>query len=75
MILNEDNLLRIYVGYDPREHDAYEVCKYSILHNTEANVEIIPVKQKNYANKIYIGEKMIRYHQLSLRLLDFLFRT
>ena len=44
--LNEDKPLRIYVGYDPREHDAYEVCKYSILHNTEANVEIIPIKQK-----------------------------
>ena len=44
--MNEDNPLRIYVGYDPREHDAYEVCKYSILHNTEANVEIIPIKQK-----------------------------
>jgi hypothetical protein len=33
--------LRIYVGWDSREDIAFQVCKQSILDNTDADVEVI----------------------------------
>lgn len=36
---------KIFIGYDPREDLAYEVCKYSILKRATIPVEIIPLKQ------------------------------
>ncbi|KAK3010874.1 hypothetical protein RJ639_012092 [Escallonia herrerae] len=36
---------RIFVGYDPREDLAYEVCRYSILKRSSIPVEVIPIKQ------------------------------
>lgn len=41
------NKIKIFVGYDPREDLAYEVCRYSILKHTTMPVEIIPIKQSD----------------------------
>jgi len=35
--------LTVYVGYDAREHDAYEVCRKSLLAHSP-NVTVIPLK-------------------------------
>lgn len=37
--------LKIFVGYDPREDLAYEVCRHSILKHATFPVEVIPIKQ------------------------------
>ncbi|PON49493.1 Nucleotide-diphospho-sugar transferase [Trema orientale] len=39
--------LKIFVGYDPREDIAYEVCRYSILKRCSIPVEIHPIKQSD----------------------------
>lgn len=39
-----DNL-KVFVGYDSREDDAYEVCAASIRRHASGPVEIIPIKQ------------------------------
>lgn len=36
---------KVFVGYDPREDIAYQVCKYSLI--TKSSVSIIPLKQNN----------------------------
>ena len=47
MILSEEiKPLKIFVGWDSREDIAFQVCRQSILDNTYADVEIIPLKQK-----------------------------
>ena len=33
--------LKIFIGYDPRERDAFEVCRASILHHASIPVQII----------------------------------
>ena len=33
--------LPIYIGYEEREHRAYEVCKFSIEQRTPTDIEII----------------------------------
>lgn len=38
--------LKIFIGWDSREDIAYQVCKKSILENTNTPVEIIPLKQR-----------------------------
>lgn len=42
---------RIYIGYDPKEEIAYEVCRYSILKRSSIPVEIIPIKQSELREK------------------------
>ena len=42
----ENNPLRIYVGWDSKEEEAYEVCRQSIIDHASVPVEIIPLKQK-----------------------------
>ncbi len=43
-------MLNVFVGYDKREHEAWEVCKYSILtHCPEATVT--PIVQKELRSK------------------------
>lgn len=45
--LRENNkTLKIFVGWDSREDIAFQVAKQSIIDNTNADVEIIPLKQK-----------------------------
>ena len=38
------DVLRIFVGYDPREAVAYHVCCQSIIENTKAHVSFHPVR-------------------------------
>lgn len=38
--------MKVFVGYDSREKTAYDVCKYSIEHNTYSKPEIIPLVHK-----------------------------
>ncbi|XP_026406322.1 protein CDI-like [Papaver somniferum] len=40
-------VFKIFVGYDPREDLAYEVCKHSILKRASIPVEVIPIKQSD----------------------------
>ncbi|KAF7835274.1 protein CDI [Senna tora] len=42
---------KIFVGYDPREEDAYQVCRHSILKRSSIPVEIIPIKQADLREK------------------------
>lgn len=37
--------MKVFVGYDPREDIAYQVCKHSILARSK-DVEVIPLKQQ-----------------------------
>eukprot|EP00252_Welwitschia_mirabilis_P026348 TRINITY_DN8637_c0_g1_i1.p1 TRINITY_DN8637_c0_g1~~TRINITY_DN8637_c0_g1_i1.p1 ORF type:complete len:412 (+),score=30.41 TRINITY_DN8637_c0_g1_i1:30-1238(+) len=39
--------LKVFVGYDPREDLAYEVCRHSILKHATVPVEVIPIKQSD----------------------------
>jgi hypothetical protein len=37
----------IYIGYDPREEQAYDVCRHSILSRTNSDIRIIALKLPN----------------------------
>ena len=39
--------MKIYIGYDSREHAAYEVCKYTLEKHSSIPLEIIPLKQND----------------------------
>jgi lipopolysaccharide biosynthesis glycosyltransferase len=39
------DLRHIFIGWDAREQEAYEVCKSSILRHSSVPVEIIPIKE------------------------------
>lgn len=45
--MNEENKLKIFIGWDSREDIAYQVAKLSILNHASVPVEIIPIKQKD----------------------------
>jgi len=36
--------IKVYVGYDPRDHDAYRVCEYTLKLHASGPVEVIPLK-------------------------------
>ncbi|KAF0928766.1 hypothetical protein E2562_010646 [Oryza meyeriana var. granulata] len=36
---------RVFVGYDPREHKAYEVCRRSLLRHASVPVDVRPIRQ------------------------------
>ncbi|TYH60178.1 hypothetical protein ES332_D08G275600v1 [Gossypium tomentosum] len=42
---------KIFVGYDPREDLAYEVCRHSILKRSSVPVEITPIVQSDLREK------------------------
>lgn len=42
---------KIFVGYDPREDLAYEVCRYSIFKRASIPVEVHPIKQSDLRSK------------------------
>lgn len=44
-VANNVKPFKVFVGYDPREDLAYEVCRYSILSRSSIPVEVIPIKQ------------------------------
>ncbi|GAB2275319.1 hypothetical protein Dimus_010082, partial [Dionaea muscipula] len=49
---------RVFVGYDPREDIAFEVCRYSIHKRSSIPVEVIPIKQAELREKgIYWRER------------------
>ncbi|MQL95411.1 hypothetical protein Taro_028078 [Colocasia esculenta] len=39
------SVFKVFVGYDPREDLAYEVCRRSILKRASVPVEVIPIRQ------------------------------
>ncbi|WOL09651.1 protein CDI-like [Canna indica] len=39
--------LRVYIGYDPREDAAYQVCRRSLLHRSSVPIEIHPIRQQD----------------------------
>ncbi|XP_059642055.1 protein CDI-like [Cornus florida] len=50
--------LKIFVGYDPREDLAFEVCRYSILKRSSIPVEVLPIKQSEMRQKgVYWRER------------------
>ncbi|KAI5017400.1 hypothetical protein ZWY2020_042288 [Hordeum vulgare] len=36
---------RVFVGYDPREHEAYEVCRRSLIRHATVPLDVRPVRQ------------------------------
>ncbi|KAG8084152.1 hypothetical protein GUJ93_ZPchr0010g9317 [Zizania palustris] len=36
---------RVFIGYDPREHEAYEVCRRSLLRHASVPVDVRPIRQ------------------------------
>ncbi|KAF6137329.1 hypothetical protein GIB67_036366 [Kingdonia uniflora] len=44
-------VFKIFVGYDPREDLAYEVCRYSIMKRASIPVEVIPIVQSDLRKK------------------------
>jgi len=46
-----DDTLRVYVGWDSREPEAYVVCEYSLLRHASVRVECIPIKQEVVRDK------------------------
>jgi lipopolysaccharide biosynthesis glycosyltransferase len=49
MTLNDDNSLKIFIGWDSREDIAYQVCKHSILRR-QPLAQIYPLKQHELRN-------------------------
>ena len=50
--------LKIFVGYDPREDLAYEVCRHSILKRSSIPVKITPIVQSHpKKNGLYWRER------------------
>ena len=39
--------LTVVIGYDPREHEAFEVCRHSILRRTSESVHIITLNERD----------------------------
>ncbi len=39
-------MLNVFIGYDAREHDAYEVCRHSIIRRSSDPVQVTPLKLK-----------------------------
>ncbi|KAF9591401.1 hypothetical protein IFM89_004099 [Coptis chinensis] len=53
-------VFKIFIGYDPREDLAFEVCRYSILKRASIPVEVIPIKQSDLRNSgLYYRERGI----------------
>jgi lipopolysaccharide biosynthesis glycosyltransferase len=57
-MLEKNEPLRIYVGWDSREDIAFQVLKQSITENASVPVEIIPLKQKTLRKAGYYWRKV-----------------
>lgn len=44
---------RVYIGWDPREDIAYQVCKHSI-HRLSENIEVLPLKLNELKSKALV---------------------
>ena len=40
-----DSQLKVFIGYDPKEDEAWNVCGFSLLRHAKSNVTIHPLKQ------------------------------
>ena len=47
MKLHDDEMLSIFIGYDPKEAIAYHACVQSIIQNTTVPVSITPLCLSN----------------------------
>jgi len=43
--------LRVFVGWDPREEIAYQVCRWSLQVHSSIPIEIVPIKQADMRNR------------------------
>lgn len=43
----------VFVGYDPSEHEAYEVCRRSLIDRASAPLDIVPLRLKDVGNLYY----------------------
>jgi len=58
-------MLRVFIGYDEREADAYAVCEYSLRRHASIPVEVVPVSHRTppFSRKShYVGNQ--RYDNL-----------
>lgn len=57
--------MKIFIGYDPREHDAWKVAEYSIeKHATSAHMEIKPIRERTLrAGGVYTRETVTKGNQ------------
>ena len=46
-----NNMLRIFIGYDSREHVPYEVCKHSIRRHASSPLDIIKLEHRDLRRK------------------------
>ncbi|KAJ4774474.1 Nucleotide-diphospho-sugar transferases superfamily protein [Rhynchospora pubera] len=54
----EPQPFRIFIGYDPREDAAYEVCRHSLLKHSSIPLEIHPIRQSELrASGLYTRER------------------
>jgi len=44
--MGDTRTAKIFVGYDSREHIAWEVCRYSILRHAGYAVSVVPIRQE-----------------------------
>lgn len=57
--------LSLYVGYDPREADAYDVCVHSVKKRASLNVPVLPIKIDDMrARGLYTRPTEKRGHRL-----------
>ena len=45
--LNNTSISQIYIGYEEREHRAYEVCKYSLERRHAKDVKVIKIRSQD----------------------------
>lgn len=56
--------MKIYIGYDPREHDAWKVAEWSIRRETTIPVDIKPIRERTLrAAGTYTRESLMRGNQ------------
>lgn len=46
-----NNMLRIFIGYDSREHVPYEVCKHSVRRHASSPLDIIKLEHRDLRRK------------------------
>ena len=44
--MGDSRTAKIFVGYDSREHIAWEVCRYSLLRHAAYDVTVLPIRQE-----------------------------
>lgn len=42
-----DGRLKVFIGYDPREDAAYQVCRHSLLRHASIPIEVSPLRQQD----------------------------